>query len=69
MNVVLFGVLEYVFGVGGIFLVLAIVGLMFFIVKLYRKVDQGTAIVRNGWGGTKVSFSGMFVLPMNSRSI
>lgn len=67
MNVILFGVIEFIAAVGSIFLVLAIVGLMFFVVKLYRKVDQGTALVRNGWGGTKVSFSGMFVLPVIHR--
>jgi uncharacterized membrane protein YqiK len=32
--------------------------------KFYRKVDQGKALVRNGIGGQKVSFSGIWVVPI-----
>lgn len=32
--------------------------------RFYRKVQQGQAIVRNGVGGTKVSFNGMVVFPV-----
>ena len=32
--------------------------------KFYRKVKQGQALVRNGIGGTRVSFSGMIVIPV-----
>jgi flotillin len=32
--------------------------------QFYRKVTQGQAIVRNGIGGTKVSFNGMVILPV-----
>ncbi len=32
--------------------------------QFYKKVEQGEAIIRNGMGGTKVSFSGMFVVPV-----
>lgn len=35
------------------------VGLQFF-----KKVEQGEAIIRNGVGGTKVSFSGLIVIPV-----
>jgi uncharacterized membrane protein YqiK len=42
-------------------------GLLFMLIRLYRKVEQGTAIVRNGMGGTKVSFAGMFVIPVIHR--
>lgn len=45
----------------GIALVLG-VGVMFS--RFFRKVQQGQAIVRNGFGGTHVSFSGMVVLPV-----
>jgi len=31
---------------------------------LYRKVEQGQALVRNGYGGTKVSFTGTIVWPV-----
>lgn len=54
----------------GVIIVVFIVGLLVFIgtigmvIKCYRKVDQGSAIVRNGVGGTKVSFSGIVVLPV-----
>ena len=50
--------------------VLLVVGLLFIfgisvlIIRCWRKVTQGTAIVRNGVGGTKVSFTGMFVIPV-----
>jgi len=33
-------------------------------IKCYRKVDQGQALVRNGVGGTRVSFAGSVVLPV-----
>ena len=42
-------------------------GLLFMLIRLYRKVEQGTAIVRNGMGGTKVSFDGMLLFPILHR--
>ena len=38
------------------------------IMKLYQKVEQGSALVVNGMGGTKVSFSGHDRLSGNSPS-
>ena len=35
-----------------------------FMATLYRKVEQGMALVKNGVGGTKVTFSGMVVWPV-----
>ena len=32
--------------------------------RFYRKVEQGEALVRNGVGGTVVSFTGKFVIPI-----
>ncbi|MEZ6108971.1 MAG: SPFH domain-containing protein, partial [Pirellulaceae bacterium] len=32
--------------------------------QFYKKVEQGEAIIRNGMGGTRVSFAGMFVIPV-----
>jgi uncharacterized membrane protein YqiK len=49
---------------GVIFLIVVLFGLLVFFSRFYRKVDQGTAIVRNGFGGTKVKFSGSFVIPI-----
>ena len=45
-------------------LVIFIVGMAVFVINCWRKVAQGTAIIRNGAGGTQVSFSGMFVIPI-----
>ena len=43
---------------------LIVVGLLIIIIKCYRKVLQGQALIRNGMGGTKVCFSGMIVIPI-----
>lgn len=44
------------------------IGFLILLVNCYKKVEQGTAIVRNGVGGTRVSFSGIFVIPVFHRS-
>ena len=44
--------------------VIVVVGFLAMIIKCYKKVSQGEALIRNGMGGTKVSFSGMFVIPV-----
>src|SRR5687768_10603543 len=46
--------------------VLCLIGAAFLILaaKFYRKVEQGQALIKNGVGGTKVSFSGMPVFPI-----
>ncbi len=55
---------------GPIFYVLIVAGAFFCIgiltalVKMYNKALQGQALVRTGMGGTKVSFSGIFVVPV-----
>jgi flotillin len=36
--------------------------------RFYRRVGQGQALVRNGVGGTRVSFTGMFCLPLLHRT-
>ena len=51
----------------GLLFMMALGGLLM-LVKLYQKVDQGTSLVRNGMGGTKVSFSGMLVFPVVHRA-
>jgi len=43
---------------------LVVVGLLIMVIKCYRKVLLGQALIRNGMGGTKVSFSGTFVIPI-----
>lgn len=44
--------------------VLAFIGIISAIINMYRKALQGQAMVRTGMGGTKVSFSGIFVVPV-----
>ncbi|HRZ99373.1 MAG TPA: flotillin family protein, partial [Candidatus Paceibacterota bacterium] len=39
-------------------------GIAVLVVRCYRKVEQGQALVRTGQGGTKVAFSGMLVFPV-----
>ncbi|MFT5467482.1 MAG: flotillin [Verrucomicrobiales bacterium] len=46
-----------------VFLIL-VVGLFVLVVKCYRKVPQGLALVRTGQGGTQVSFTGKVVIPV-----
>jgi flotillin len=46
-----------------IFILMAF-GVIVMFVQCYRKVEQGQALVRNGVGGTKVTFSGMLVFPI-----
>lgn len=51
-----------------VFVVLFGVGFLALLVKCYQKVCQGQALIRNGVGGTRVSFSGMFVIPILHRA-
>ena len=48
-------------------LVLLFIGFFVMLIKCYRKVLQGQALISNGMGGTQVSFSGMFVVPVLHR--
>ena len=43
-------------------------GVLVFLVRCWHKVSQGTAIVRNGFRGTHVSFSGLVVIPILEKS-
>ncbi|MBL9145213.1 MAG: hypothetical protein JNM99_16155 [Verrucomicrobiaceae bacterium] len=52
------------FLVGGAVIVAIAFGIVIMFSRFYRKVQQGQAIVRNGVGGTKVSFNGMVVVPV-----
>ena len=48
--------------------VVIIIGFLGMLIKCYRKVSQGETLIRNGMGGTRVSFSGMFVIPVLHRA-
>ncbi len=45
-------------------IILFIIGCLALLMKCYRKVSQGEALIRNGFGGTKVIFSGKIVIPI-----
>ncbi|MCB1229083.1 MAG: flotillin family protein [Verrucomicrobiae bacterium] len=60
-----FSSLSWIVVVGGLIFV---VGILALIVKCYRKVPQGLALVRTGQGGTRISFTGMLVIPVLHRA-
>ncbi len=60
-------IIEALFLVIGVFLALVLIGIIIMIVRCYRKVAQGSALVRNGLGGTRVAFSGCVVFPVIHR--
>lgn len=51
-----------------LFVALVVIGIFFGVLilfsRFFRKVQQGQAIVRNGIGGTRVSFNGILVVPV-----
>jgi len=53
-------------GIAGlVFGAIIIMGILAFIASFYKKIPQGSALVRTGAGGTKIAFdSGMVVLPV-----
>ena len=53
--------------VGMVIFLLIIVAFLVLLIKCYKKVPQGKALVRNGIGGTLVRFTGMFVVPIFHR--
>ncbi|MBM7556320.1 flotillin family protein [Halanaerobacter jeridensis] len=59
--------LEMVLYVVGGILFLVFIGFPLLLLLFYKKVGQGTAIVRNGIGGAKVSFTGTWMVPILHR--
>ncbi len=49
---------------GVILIAVAVFGVFIIIIRMYRKAIQGEAMVKTGLGGTKVYFSGAFVVPI-----
>ncbi|SIT84385.1 flotillin family protein [Pontibacter indicus] len=47
-----------------IMLAVVAIGFIVIVIKMYQKAIQGEAMVRTGLGDTKVSFSGIFVVPV-----
>ena len=48
-------------------IVLLLFGFIAMIARFYKKTTQGQALVRTGFGGIKVSFNGMMVVPVLHR--
>lgn len=62
--------LEAIQGIGIIVIVAVLViglGVLVMVSKFYRKVEQGQALIRNGWRGTRISFGGQLVIPILHR--
>ena len=58
---------SFLFNMGkfsGFVVVILLIGIIAFVIRCFHKVAQGFAIVRNGAGGTKVSFSGLVIVPV-----
>ncbi|WP_419868656.1 flotillin family protein [Chryseobacterium sp. CT-SW4] len=53
--------------VGIVVAVIASVGLIFWILSMYKKTVQGIVILRTGYGGTKVFFNAGIVIPIIHR--
>ena len=51
-----------------VIVVLLLLGVAILSAKWYRKVAQGEALVRTGAGGVKISFNGIFVVPVLHRA-
>ncbi len=58
---------EITIAIGIIFLVVLLAGVVAIVVNCLRIVKQGTAIVRNGIGGTQVAFDKLICLPLIHR--
>ncbi|BDU50369.1 flotillin family protein [Haliovirga abyssi] len=56
--------IEFILYVVGIVVFLLFIGIPMILSMFYKKVVQGKTIVRNGIGGSKVSFSGIWVIPI-----
>jgi len=56
------GVLVTLIIIGGLF------AIVYLVVTCFRKIEKGTALIRTGIGETKVTFDGMFVIPILHRA-
>ncbi len=58
------GLLTYGAATAIIGVIIGIIGFLCMFAVFFKKVSQGIVIIRNGSGGAKVSFSGIFVIPI-----
>lgn len=52
------------FIIGAVIASVLLIVILIFIASIFRKAKQGEALVKTGFGGTKVSFSGMLIVPV-----
>ncbi len=64
MNPMLLDIVAPTIFVGMTVGIIILLGILVLVSRFYRKVHQGQAVVRNGVGGTRVSFNGILVLPV-----
>ena len=56
-------------GILGTIIILVLgIGFLVWVIRCYRKVERGTALIKTGLGGVKVSFSGAIVVPIIHRA-
>ncbi|MCH5596903.1 flotillin family protein [Niabella ginsengisoli] len=55
---------NYSFYITAGFLVLVVIGLIFWLISMYKKVSQGKVLIRTGQGGVKVFFNAGLVIPI-----
>jgi len=69
MNAGILAETAYEIGIWGVALIVAAILLLalYVAIKCFHKVSQGEALIRNGMGGTRVTFSGMVVWPVIHR--
>ena len=48
----------------GITIAIFMLGFISLFISMYKKVSQGKALIRSGFGGVRVTFNGMFVIPL-----
>ncbi|MEO1856894.1 MAG: flotillin family protein [Rubritalea sp.] len=53
---------------GAVIAIVVVLALGYLVINCFRKIEKGTALIRTGIGETKVTFDGMFVIPVMHRS-
>ena len=54
--------------IGAVIGCVLVFGILYLVINCFRKIEKGTALIRTGIGQTKVTFDGMFVVPVLHRS-
>ncbi|MFC4991526.1 flotillin family protein [Rubritalea tangerina] len=59
---------DVLMGAGGAIVLGLLALIAWLIINCFRKIEKGTALIRTGIGETKVTFDGMFVVPVMHRA-